>query len=177
MVDLRFVPRALRHLDETSAEVVACCIYRDERPLAGLAGLLDWRLSGRLSHLAKQGFLLGELGEVLAVPVRPRLPFDKLLVVGLGPRGAFGDAIFRAALERTMSALDGLHVKKAVVELPGRGDEAIAAERAAEILVELIDDDERDTLTVVEDPNAQQQIEKLTQERRRKAMRRRYDGG
>ena len=54
MVDLRFVPRALRHLDETSAEVVACCIYRDERPLSGLAGLLDWRLSGRLSRLAKQ---------------------------------------------------------------------------------------------------------------------------
>ncbi|OJY29074.1 MAG: hypothetical protein BGO98_42530 [Myxococcales bacterium 68-20] len=177
MVDLRFVPRALRHLDETSAEVVACCIYRDERPLSGLAGLLDWRLSGRLSRLAKQGFLLGEVGEVLAMPVRPRLPFDKLLVAGLGPRGAFSDATFRTVLERTMSALDGLHVKKAVVELPGRGDEAITAERAAEILVELIGDDERDTLTVVEDPSGQQQIEKLTQERRRKALRRQYDGG
>lgn len=177
MVDLRFVPRALRHLDETSAEVVACCIYRDERPLSGLAGLLDWRLSGRLSRLAKQGFLLGEVGEVLAMPVRPRLPFDKLLVAGLGPRGAFGDATFRAVLERTMSALDGLHVKKAVVELPGRGDEAITAERAGEILVELIGDDARDTLTVVEDPSGQQQIEKLTQERRRKALRRQHDAG
>lgn len=176
MVDLRFVPRALRHLDEMSAEVVACGIYRDERPLSGLAGLLDWRLAGRLSRLAKQGFLLGEVGEVLAMPVRPRLPFDKLLVAGLGPRGAFGDATFRTVLERTMSSLQGLHVKKAVVELPGRGDDTITAERAAEILLDLIGDDERDALTFVEDPSEQQRIEKLAQERRRSALRAEHAG-
>lgn len=176
MLDLRFVPRALRSLDEVSAEVIACGIYRDERPLAGLAGLLDWRLAGRLSRLAKQGFLLGEVGEVLALPVRPRLPFDKLLVAGLGPRGAFGDATFKKVLERTLDSLEGLHVKKAIVELPGRGDDAIAAERAAEILLDLIGDDERDALTFVEDPSDQQRIEKRAQERRRSALRAEHAG-
>src|SRR5215510_10836977 len=116
MLDLRFVARDLRRLDEMSAEVALCGIYRDERPLSGLAGLLDWRLAGRLSRLAKQGFLLGEVGELLAVPVRPRLPFDKILVAGLGPRGAFGDSTFRKVLERTIGALAGLHVKKAILE-------------------------------------------------------------
>lgn len=176
MLDLRFVPRALRSLDEVSAEVIACGIYRDERPLGGLAGLLDWRLAGRLSRIAKQGFLLGEVGEVLAVPVRPRLPFDKLLVAGLGPRGAFGDATFKKVLERTLDSLEGLHVKKAIVELPGRGDDAIAAERAAEILLDLIGDDERDALTFVEDPSDQQRIEKRAQERRRSALRAEHAG-
>ncbi len=176
MLDLRFVPRALRSLDEVSAEVVACGIYRDERPLAGLAGLLDWRLAGRLSRLAKRGFLVGEVGELLAVPVRPRLPFDKLLVAGLGPRSAFGDATFRKVLERTLDGLEGLHVKKAVVELPGRGDDAISAERAAEILLDLIGDDERDALTFVEDPAEQQRIEKRAQERRRSALRASHAG-
>ncbi|MDF2691875.1 MAG: hypothetical protein K0S65_258 [Labilithrix sp.] len=176
MLDLRFVPRALRHIDEVSAEVVACGIYRDERPLAGLAGLLDWRLAGRLSRLAKQGFLVGEVGELLALPVRPRLPFDKLLVAGLGPRGAFGDTTFRSVLERTMNALEGLQVKKAIVELPGRGDDAISAERAAEILLDLIGDDERDALTFVEDPAEQQRIEKHAQERRRSALRAEHAG-
>jgi len=171
MIDLRFVARDLRRLDEVSAEVIACAIYRDERPLPGLAGLLDWRLAGRLSRLAKQGFLLGEVGELLVVPVRPRLPFDKILVAGLGPRGAFGDSTFRKVLERTMDALAGLHVKKAVVELPGRGDEAITAERAADILLDLIGDDERDALTFVEDVAGQQQIEKHAQDRRRSALR------
>ena len=171
MLDLRFVARDLRRLDEVSAEVIACSIYRDERPLAGLAGLLDWRLAGRLSRLAKQGFLLGEVGELLAVPVRPRLPFDKILVAGLGPRSTFGDATFKKVLERTMNALVGLQVKKAVVELPGRGDEAITPERAAEILLDRLGDDERDALTFVEDPSGQQRIEKHAQERRRTALR------
>jgi Cytosol aminopeptidase family, N-terminal domain len=176
MLDLRFVSRALRHIDEVSAEVVVCNIYRDGRPLPGLAGLLDWRLAGRLSRLAKQGFLLGEAGELLAVPVRPRLGFDKLLVAGLGPRGAFTDTTFRKVLERTIGALKGLHVKKAVVELPGRGDDAIGAERAAEILLDLIGDDERDALTFVEDPADQQRIEKRAQERRRSALRKEHAG-
>jgi hypothetical protein len=171
MLDLRFFARDLRRLDEASAEVVVCGIYRDERPLAGLAGLLDWRLAGRLSRLAKQGFLLGEVGELLVVPVRPRLPFDKILVAGLGPRSAFGDATFKSVLERTIEALSGLHVKKAVVELPGRGDDAISPERAAEILLDLIGDDERDALTLVEDPGAQQSIEQHAHERRRTALR------
>jgi hypothetical protein len=171
MIDLRFFARDLRRLDEASAEVVTCGIYRDERPLAGLAGLLDWRLAGRLSRLAKQGFLAGEVGELLLVPVRPRLPFDKILVAGLGPRTAFGDATFKKVLQRTIEAIAGLHVKKAIVELPGRGDDAITPERAADILFDLIGDDERDVLTFVEDAAAQQQIERHAQERRRSALR------
>jgi hypothetical protein len=171
MLDLRFVARDLRRLDEVSAEVVACAIWRDSRPLVGLAGLLDWRLAGRLSRLAKQGFLLGEVGELLALPVRPRLPFDKLLVAGLGPRSAFGEATFKRVLERTMDALAGLSVKKAVVELPGRGDDAIGADRAADILLDAIGDDERDALTFVENTAGREIIEKRAQERRRSALR------
>lgn len=176
MLDLRFVPRALRSLDEVSAEVITCGIYRDERPLHGLAGLLDWRLAGRLSRLAKQGFLLGEVGELLALPVRPRLPFDKLIVAGLGPRSAFGETTFKTVLERTLDGLEGLHVKKAIVELPGRGDDAISVERATEMLLDLIGDDERDALTFVEDPPEQQRIEKRVQERRRSALRAEHAG-
>lgn len=171
MLELRFIPPALRHLDEVSAEVVACGIYRDERPLAGLAGLLDWRMAGRLSRLAKQGFLVGDVGELLAVPVRPRLPFDKLLVAGLGPRSSFGDATFRKVLERTMDALSGLNVKKAVVELPGRGDEAIDATRAADILFDVVGAEHGDGITFVEEPPGQQKMEKHAHERRRAALR------
>lgn len=171
MLDLRFVAPDLRRLDEVSAEVVACGIYRDERPLAGLAGLVDWRLAGRLSRLAKQGFLLGEVGELLAVPVRSRLPFDKLLVAGLGPRATFGETTFKKVLARTLGALEGLQVKKAVVELPGRGDAAITAERAADLMLDLLGDDEPDALVFVEDAPGQHRIEAQAQERRRSALR------
>ena len=139
--------------------------------MTGLAGLVDWRLAGKLSRLAKEGFLLGEIGEVLAVPVRPRLPFDKLLVAGMGPRAAFGDATFKKVLDRMITSVAGLHAKKAILELPGRGDEAIAAERAADILLDRIGDDERDVLTFVEDGPGRDRIEKRAHERRRDAMR------
>lgn len=169
MFELRFVPPDLRRIDELSAEVVTCGVFRDERPLTGLAGLLDWRLAGRLSKLAKEGFLLGEVGEVLAAPARPRLPFDKVLALGLGPKSAFGDVTFRQVLERTMTALSGLPVKKAVIELPGRAAPGIGPDKVAEILLDVIGDDERDGLCFVEDAESARQIEKHARDRRRGA--------
>ena len=171
MIELRFVAPDLRRLDEVGSEVVVCGIWKDERPFTGLACLLDWRLAGRLSKLAKQGFLIGDVGEVLVVPARPRLPFDKLLACGLGPRASFGDATFRTVLERIIDALAGLSVKKAVIELPGRGRDGVDAEHAAEILLDVVGDDERDALCFVEDPDGQRRIEKHAQERHRTALR------
>jgi len=171
MVDLRFVAPDLRRLDEAGSEVVVCGVWKDERPLTGLACLLDWRLAGRLSRLAKQGFLVGDLGEVLVLPARPRLPFDKLLACGLGPRASFGEATFRTVLERILDALTGLSVKKAVIELPGRGDSGVEPEQAASILLDVLRDDERDALCFVEELDAQRRIEKHAQERDRTALR------
>lgn len=171
MVDLRFVAPDLRRLDEVGSEVVVCGVWKDARPLTGLACLLDWRLAGRLSRLARKSFLVGDVGEVLVLPARPRLPFDKLLACGLGPRASFDEATFRTVLARILDALTGLSVKKAVIELPGRGDSAVDPEQAAAILLDLIGDDERDALCFVEDPESQRRIEKHAQERRRTALR------
>lgn len=170
-LDLRFVAPDLRRLDEVGSEVVVCGLWRDARPLTGLAALLDWRLAGRLSRLARQGFLVGDVGEVLVLPARPRLPFDKLLACGLGPRPKFGDATFRTVLERILDALTGLSVKKAVIELPGRGDGGLDPERAASILLDVIGDHARDSLFFVEEPEGQRRIEKHAQERHRTAVR------
>ena len=34
----------------------------------------------------------------MLVPGRPRLPFEKVLLLGLGARSAFGDGVFRETL-------------------------------------------------------------------------------
>jgi len=173
VTDLRFVAPDLRRLDEASSEVIVCGVWKDARPFTGLAGLLDWRLAGRISRLAKKGFLAGDVGEVLVLPGRPRLPFDKLLVAGLGPRSSFGDATYRTVLARVLDAISGLAAKKAIVELPGRGDAStLEPERAAEILLDLLkSDDEGDALCLVEDAEAQRRMEKHAQERHRTALR------
>ncbi len=171
MIDLRFVVPDLRVLDEASAEVVVTSIHSDERPFGGLAGLFDFRLAGRLSRLARERFLDGERGELFAMPVRPRLPFDKLLVVGLGPRDAFDETSFRDALGRVLDALVGLEVKKAVLELPGRSHERFDVDLAVDALLERTADDAHDALALVEDPESQKRIERRVLERRRAAMR------
>lgn len=131
---LHFVSPDLRTIDGASAEVIACALFADERPIRGLGGLLDWRLGGRLGALAKSGFLLGDEGEVVLVPGRPKLPFEKILLFGLGLRASFDEDVARRALVRLVSTLDGLKVKRALVELPGRASGDLEPERAAEVV-------------------------------------------
>jgi hypothetical protein len=171
-VDLRFVTPDLRRLDETSAELVACAIWKGERPMRGLAGLLDWRLAGRISRLARERFVDGERGELLCVPGRPRLPFDKILVMGLGARASFDDAVFRESVQQLLRSLEGLNVRRAVVELPGRADGAIEPERATEIVLECVSDSpDHDAWWLVEAEEAHARITARAQDERRRSRR------
>ncbi len=67
-MELRFVPPQLASLDELDAEVLACPVWSDARPVHGLAGLCDWRLAGRISDLERKSLVTGALGEVVLLP-------------------------------------------------------------------------------------------------------------
>ena len=158
-MDFRFVPPHLRHLDNLSAEMLACAIWDDEWPMLGLAGLADWRLAGKLSSLAKRGFLTGRSGEVLMMPARPNLSFEKLLVIGLGKKAEFDADEALRATKRLLGTLEGLQIKRVVVELPGRADRSIAPERAAQIVRTCAgDSDAHDAWWLVEDADAEKAI-------------------
>jgi cytosol aminopeptidase family protein len=168
-VELRFLPPELRRLDEANVELCACAIWNDERPMRGLAGLLDWRLGGRLSALLQSDFMRGDLGETLLVPGKPHLPFEKVLVVGLGPRTAFDDGTFRQSVERIARALEGMNVRRALVELPGRASGAIEPEHAITLTLDCLGaSPEHDAWWLVEDAASQRRVaERTTEERRR----------
>ncbi len=168
-MDLRFTTPNLRRLDLAGTEVLVASLTSDERPPHGLAGLVDWRLAGRLSRLIQQGFATGASGEVLLVPGKPKLPFDKIVLFGIGEARAFDEAVFRGVVERMLSTLEGLRARTAVVELPGRHFGAIAPERAADILLESAGSRrEHDVWTLVEPAEAQRAItQHMIQERRR----------
>jgi hypothetical protein len=168
-VDIRFVDPDLRSLDASGMELLACTVWEDQRPMRGVAGLLDWRLAGTLSKLARKGFLAGTLGEVLFVPGRPSLCFEKVLVFGLGARSAFGESSFRQVVSHVLTALTGLRVRRAVVELPGRADGMLEAERACELMLECVGDSEaHDAWWLVEPPDAQRRITERAQDERRR---------
>ncbi len=167
-MDFRFLAPTLRELDLATAELLACCIWSDVWPMRGLAGILDFRLAGKLSGLARDRFLGGAAGEVLFVPGKPRLPFEKVLVFGMGEAAAFTEATFREVVGHVSRALEQLHVVRAVIELPGRADGHIGPERAAELLVPSVASDAHDAWWLVEDVEAQKRMApKLMEDRRR----------
>lgn len=168
-MDLRFTQPSLRKLDLSGTEVLVTGLAEDERPPHGVAGLVDFRLAARVSRLLQKGFATGRIGEVLLIPGKPRLPFDKILLFGLGPLSQFSELAYRAVLEKMLATLEGLRARTAVVELPGRHRDALPPERAADILLEMAGGrPEHDVWTLVEPAEAQRAItQHMIQERRR----------
>lgn len=171
-MELHFVSPRLSQLDALESEVLACSIWEDLRPCDGVAGLCDWRLGGQISSLLRDGFLSGRRGEVLMLPGRPRLSFDKVLLFGAGSRERFDEASYRETLGKMLKTIGGLRSRIAVVQLPGRQSDLIRAERAADMLLEFTTRDHdayrNDVWTLVEDTNARKRIQQhMIEERRR----------
>lgn len=167
---LQFVSPVLHELDAVEAEVLCGTVWQDARPSDGVAALCDWRWRGRLSRLMVSGFLTGEAGEVMLLPGRPRLAFEKVLLFGAGPRAAFDEARFHELLARMLATIDGLACKSAVLQLPGRQCDLITAERAADLLLEAVTaaGARHASWTLVEDHEARRRIEQhMIEERRR----------
>ncbi len=168
-MQLRFVSRELAALDELDVEVLVASVFSDVRPAQGVAALCDWRLGGRLSRLMREGFLTGNRGEVVMVPGKPKLAFDKVLLFGVGPKSELDVAVFTELVRAVLRALVDLRVRTAVVELPGRAQKLIDATEAADIVLsEAEHETECDAWTLVEDVEARAAMEQHAAERRRR---------
>ncbi|MBI2898082.1 MAG: hypothetical protein HYY06_31300 [Deltaproteobacteria bacterium] len=166
---INFVPAELRRLDLLRSDVLALSLFEDERPLRGAAGLVDWRLCGRLSRLLETGRLRGSAPEITLVPPRPRLPFDKLLLVGLGRSADFSAATFAAAMEQTFEALRSMRTHSSVMSLPGRATGRIPPEQAIQLFVEIAAaHDHQDEVTLIEDLESQKLLAPLVDQHRKR---------
>lgn len=168
-MELGFAAPELDTLDRAGSEVLALAWFEDERPPRGVAGLVDWRLGARLSRVLASGFASGALGEVLLVPGKPGVPFDKILLFGAGPVSSFDESVFDALAHQLLRAAEGLRTRTLVTELPGRHRGLIAPERAATLLLDAAEGrPEHEVWTLLEPPAAQKAItQKLIEQRRR----------
>ena len=168
-MELRFTTPGLRQLDKLGTEVLVATLSEGERPPRGVAAMVDWRLAGRISRMIVSGYATGRLGEVLLLPGKPKLSFDKVLLFGVGKSGAFDEQRFREVTGSMLQTLRGLRARTAVVELPGRYWDVIAPERAADVLLEMAGTErDHDLWTLVEPALAQRAITaQMIQERRR----------
>jgi len=129
-MDLSYYPLTMEALDQADAEALCLFVSEDERPLTGLAGLVDWRLSGRLSRMIRAGLVIGAAGEALLTPPGMRLAFRKLFVFGLG--SARTDDELAGRLADALRRLSQAGVKDAALQLPAR----LAPERGVRTLME-----------------------------------------
>jgi hypothetical protein len=93
---------SLAVLDALDVESLAVLVG-PERPLQGLAGLVDWRLCGALTRALQGGVWAGAPGEALLLPTGGRLPAAR--VVALGLPAAVGPAAFEAAARSACEVL------------------------------------------------------------------------
>ncbi len=107
--------------------------FADERPLRGAAGLCDWRLCGRLSRLLQSSRVAGKWGEVTLYPPGKRLPFQRLLLVGLGAADRFDEKAAHDAGKLIADKMARLGQARYAIVPPGRSTGRLSARRALEI--------------------------------------------
>jgi hypothetical protein len=118
-MELSFSPLTLEAIDQAAAESLCLFVASDERPLTGLAGLADWRLSGRLSRLLRAGLLTGDAGEAVLTQPGARMGYRKLFLFGLGSSDQ-SEASLVLRIADALRQLVQAGVREAALHLPSR---------------------------------------------------------
>lgn len=133
-MELRYLSAQLHALDRLATDVLVVPVLQGERPPQGILGLVDYRLGGYLSELILQGTLTGTPLQQLVISGRPKLAFDKILLVGAGVAAQFQPQIYAGVLDGIFHTLTSWGVRRAAIELPGRRAGLIEIELAVDIL-------------------------------------------
>lgn len=150
-------------------DVLVVPVWTDIRPLRGATGLLDWRLCGRLSKMIREGRVAGTPGEKLLL-MSSRIPWKRVLAVGVGESRAFSHDGFREAIDRILKSLHGIGASSLAIALPGRDIDCIPPERAMREFVSALDQDRRESgawlarLTIIDAPSATKGMSEVARE-------------
>jgi hypothetical protein len=162
---LTVLPLDLSRWDETKRDCLVLPVFKDDRPLRGAAGLVDWRLCGKLSRLLRDQRASADAGETMMLPPGRRLQFTRILWFGLGDAKGYSEERFKKDLAWMISVIKKAGVTDWAVQMPGRASGLIGARRAIEIVM---DDPELSAqpIAILEDPAGQKDIAELLRSQR-----------
>jgi hypothetical protein len=172
-MEYRFVAPSLGTLDALRTELLVVPVFSDERPLRGAAGLVDWRLCGRLSTLIVRGQLSGEFDDALLMPPpQGRLVLERILCLGVGARVDVDPQRLRAYLRTLVQRALGLRVRTLAVALPHASLTWLSPEQAIDVLLEEAQpySERFDEVTILDAPDAQKRMEPRIERMRRRAL-------
>ncbi len=127
-------------IDAQECDVLAIGFFRDERPLKGSAGLIDWRLNGMLSrHLAEKK-LTGDWEETTLIPSQGRVMSRMILLLGLGEVREYSYLCVRKLCPQLLETLKKLDASGVCLSLPYGESYNVDSGKLAEVLIEGIGD-------------------------------------
>jgi len=149
------LPAAFETVDRLEADTLVLFVPEDVRPLTGLGGLVDWRLTGRLSRWLARDWLTGAEGEKVLSPGLEHVEVGRLLSFGVGRREALDARRIREAGRVAGKALEEAKAHTVVTAVPGDPDPTVPLAEAAKALVAGLEDGGFDgQVTLVGDPEA-----------------------
>ncbi len=161
-MSVRFLGLELAKWDQEKGGDLVLSFFKDERPLRGAAGLADWRLCGRLSKLLRKKRLEGSESEVLLLPPGRRLPFERVLVFGLGERRGYGVSEYRRDATVIAGVLQKAGSKRYAIQPPGRAMGLVAARKALQIWIDVaVPDPRRVEISIIDTPHAQKEMAEI----------------
>jgi hypothetical protein len=149
------LPAGFETVDRLEADTLVLFVPEDVRPLTGLGGLVDWRLTGRLSRWLSRAWLTGAEGEKVLSPGLEHVAVGRLLAFGVGKAEALDAGRIREAGRAAGRALKEAHAGSVVTAVPGDPTPPLPLEDAAKALVAGLEDGGFEgRVTLVGDPEA-----------------------
>ncbi len=132
---LRLTDAAIRDVSGLPEQVLAVYHFVEDRPLRGMAGVVDWRLNGRLSRCIVEGWVTARLGDRALFTGGRRLGQRAVLLIGLGHREDYSVDRLRHGLLLAFDIARRMGQTSLCTELPGLSHVRISARQAVEILL------------------------------------------
>lgn len=133
--DIEFLSINIDDWEAVSVDTLVFSVCYDERPLCGAAGLADWRMNGKLSHMLKQNKISGNNDDVLMCLPGKQLRFKRLFLFGIGLSKDFNEDVFIEKSTHIKQVLKSVDVSSYAIQVPGRSMDLITPQRAIELWV------------------------------------------
>jgi hypothetical protein len=105
-------------LEEVTGEALVLFHFQDVPVPRHTLGKVDWYLSGAVSRVAVDGKFTGALGSTALFHPQGKFRVEKIVILGLGPRGEVDAQTLQAVAKHLRRLLQDLRVRDARIVLP-----------------------------------------------------------
>lgn len=127
-------------IDVQDCHVLVIGFFKDERPLKGSSGWIDWRLNGMLSRFLIEKKLTGEWKETTLIPSQGRILPGMILLFGLGDLKKYSYLRLRELSPYLLETLKKLGTTRVCLSLPYGERTHVDCGKLSEVMIEGIAD-------------------------------------